>query len=174
MAMTEARRRIAWAAALSAAAGFVLGAWLSVPAMPAQAESAAGWALPPGAALQRQQPEDVALVSTSPLWRSRTAAGGDGGEDAKPTWRLAGVIGGEKPVALVIAGAPGREKTVRVAEGEALPDGSRLERMGPDSIIVLDDRGCRQTIRLYQGPGVRPEPSCDTPTPSSEPSPGSP
>lgn len=164
MAAPERWREVRWPLAVAALAGLAAGAAFT-PGVPDTGEAVADlWQMPDGAQLLRLDPAAPAVVSGSPLWRS--AERPQAAARAAQTWRLVGLVDSPAPAALVVVGAAA--EVSRVGPGDELPDGSRVVAVDPTALVVADERGCRRTLKLYQGASASPEASCDTAAPSSE------
>lgn len=131
--------------------------------------AAAHWKLPSQNQLSRYDERTFQAVRTSNAWpasENLAARRFVRGRLQQPSWSLVGVVLTPTPVALILdrseagtAGSnspPGRpgprnEGTVsRLAVGASLPDGSRLEKITHDSIVV-SSQGCTTRVDLFHG-----------------------
>lgn len=134
-----------WLVLLAAASVGVL-AGLLVPSPPAPAGTDAddaGWSLPDAGALARFDRE-ASLAARELRWV---------GEQGKPDetapaagWQLAGIAHDPEPTALITI--PGATRLQRLRRGDSLPDGTELDTIAGDHIVVRRD-GCRWRRALY-------------------------
>lgn len=142
------------AVALACAAGLVAGlAWPPPPIPRSQLARADDWVLPSPAALDRASQEAMQAARTGLRWVG-DPDGGEGSLESGP-WKLMGLVEGPEPTALVSHGAA----MLRLAKGDILPDGRRVEDVQRDRITV-DDGSCRETYRLYRSGPIARSGSC--------------
>ncbi len=65
----------------------------------------------------------------------------------KIEWRLLAAVerGGEKLIVVQV----GKDKPISIKEGEALPDGGRVVKVGRASVVVSDAEGAEREITTY-------------------------
>ncbi|WP_374602801.1 hypothetical protein [Arenimonas sp.] len=165
MALPDWLRQSTWPAAGAALAGLVLGALVADGVADSGEGVADVWTEPGAGLLGRVDEGSAATVAASPLWRGAAAATPEA--RAATQWKLLGIVDGNPPMALV--STAGANSVARLGLGEALPDGRRIADFQDAAVVVADDSGCRTTYKLYQGASDRPETSCDTAAPASDP-----
>lgn len=165
MAVPDWLRQSRWPALAAVVAGLALGALMADGVDDTGDGVADAWVALGPDQVGRIEPGAATAIGTSPLWRS--GGGPTPAEQAAVRWNLLGIVDGNPPRALV--GTANAAGVARLAEGDALPDGRRITAIQEAAIVVADDAGCRTMFRLYQGASVRPETSCDTAAPASDP-----
>ena len=162
-------------------AGLVIGAAWPPPPLHKLKEQGNEWSLPTTADIARHVPQDMSAVTSGLRWKGET--GGEGGD-----WRLAGVVHdpgpaillmpstsaagprpraaarrGDRPPATDSAGSDAtRPDVMRIAVGDALPDGSVLQLVDGDKAVTKRD-ACITTYQLFQTQPIDTSAGCKEP-----------
>lgn len=132
-----------------AIAGLVAGAAWPPPPVHLEHDPAESWTLPAPATLTRLDEQAFSAAVRKAHWAGDAAGQGKTAQ----AWRLAGITRSAAPVALISVGKGlAQGDILRVAPGQALPDGGRLADITGDRVTVELD-GCRSVYQL-----LRPQP----------------
>lgn len=144
MLLPEFMRRhvVAAAAAVGAIVGLIGGLAWPLPSVPSHGGGGLQLAIPPRSALDRYSEADFARLRNTTLWAGSAPA--QGGTANMPSWQLVGVVLRPVPAALVKA----ENRQLRVAVGEALPDGTRLLAVRADAVDFMQGQ-CSYRRPLY-------------------------
>ncbi len=133
-----------------AVAGLLIGAvaGLFFPIRAASAPKAARetWSLPTIDDTKRFREDAFASLRTARFWKTVNAPGERG--TPRVDWTLTAIITRPRPMA-VVSQTGGKQASLMVPIGEALPDGSTLLRMTRDAVWFEKD-SCVRERRLYR------------------------
>lgn len=133
--------------------GIIVGAAWPPPPLPRSNERADEWT-PPAAGLERVPRDTIAQLAKLRWFGDQAASEGPG----NLSWRLAGIVRTPQPMVLVMTEGKPRQN-LRLAAGDALPDGSRLTGIEEDTILV-ENAGCQRTFQVHRRNPIRVSGEC--------------
>lgn len=145
-----------------ACAGTVLGFLLPAPPATATRAPSADWEIPALETLRRDGRQALAAAKRGLRWSGGRETGG--GRATSPAWQLAAITASPEPRALFRT-EKGKE-LLRLAPGDSLPDGRRIEGIERDRVI-LSDGACRHVLQLFRAEQVEVGSDCPSSDASS-------
>lgn len=148
------RLAVAAVTALGFAAGFALSGVGESTSPPIED----AWQILSPEQVRRDSRASLASAKRSLRWGGNEQASGSRTRE-ESAWQLAAVADAPEPVALFRSTGAGKRDLLRLAIGDALPDGGRIESIARDHVIVVAGE-CRRVLQLFQPAKVEAGASC--------------